>query len=91
MVEPAFAYRSTQQDSSVSANGHRSVQQREEGRERGVVMCMVITLPGSAQLVDSTDSISSSETLDVLIIRDYQIKIYDAHRKGKVVDKTYGT
>ncbi len=68
-----------------------AVSNRERKGERGAVMCMVITLPGSAQLVDSTDSISSSETLDVLIIRDYQIKIYDAHRKGKVVDKTYGT
>ena len=37
MMEPAFAYRSTKQDSSVSAYGHRSVQQRDEGRERSNV------------------------------------------------------
>jgi hypothetical protein len=34
MMEPAIAYRSTQQDSSVSAYGHCSVQQREEERAR---------------------------------------------------------
>jgi hypothetical protein len=34
MMESAIAYRSTQQGSSVSSYGHRSVQQREEERER---------------------------------------------------------
>ncbi len=47
-----------------------AVSNRERKGVRGVVMCMVITLPGSApfKLVDSTDSISSSESSDVLII-----------------------
>ena len=52
-----------------------AVSNRERKGVRGVVMCMVITLPGSAPLVDSTNSISSSKSSDVLIIRVLAYKL----------------